>query len=189
MGARTPVTEDHEKKDTLTADYIVPGHDARGSASALFVRTRKLLIAREHGRCWLSGMTAEDSGHPLEAHHHPVERCFAEAWDWPRFAAACKAGMWGSYAQSFDWDSFFIGATVVDVQADDDVSTYSYTKVVDPYLFVDDMTVNGRLLAKQFHIGKDEGIHDLPMPVYLAQGWLVEGYKFSDIEIIHHEQE
>jgi len=69
------------------------------------------------------------------------------------------------------------------------VAAYSFLKVADPYLFVDDMTVNGKLLAKQFHIGNDEGIHDLPMPVYLAQGWLVEGYKFSSIEIIHHAQE
>ena len=59
----------------------------------------------------------------------------------------------------------------------------------NPYSFVDDMNVNGRLLCKAHHIGKDEGIHDLPEPVWLAQRYGKEGYKFSDIEIIHHEQE
>jgi hypothetical protein len=189
----TPVTQDHEQKETLTVDVIVPGHDARGAATPLFSRTRKLLIARDGARCWLSGMTAEESGAPLEAHHHPVERCFAEMWNWPRFAEACKAGVWGPHAAAFDWDAFFVGAVTVNVPADpadpaDPVPAYSFLKVADPYLFVDDMTVNGRLLAKQFHTGKDEGIHDLPLPIYLAQGWLVEGYKFSNVEIIHHEQ-
>jgi len=37
----TPVTENHEQKDTLVVDINVPGHDPRLGASALFVRTRK----------------------------------------------------------------------------------------------------------------------------------------------------
>ena len=51
------------------------------------------------------------------------------------------------------------------------------------------MNVNGRLLCKTHHIGKDEGVHALPEPVWLAQRYGKEGYQFSAIEIIHHEQE
>ena len=76
--------------------------------------------------------------------------------------------MWGPYAQAFDFDMFLA------------------TTPFDPYVFVDDMRVNGRLLCKQFHTGPDEGIHALPYPIYLAQKYLVEGYKFSDIEVVHH---
>jgi hypothetical protein len=182
---RTPVTQDHEQTDTLKIDVIEPGHDARGSASALFRRTRLELIEREGGRCWLSGMTAEESGHPLEAHHRPVERCFAERWDWPRFARDCKAGEWGRYAQAFDWDSFFFGAETI-IAPD---TAKPYVKVVDPYQFVDNMLVNGRVLAKQYHTTPDEGQHDLDEPRFLAQKYLAEGYKFSSIEVIHHAQE
>lgn len=182
---RVPVTEDHEQKDTLKIDVIEPGHDARGSASALFKRTRPQLFEREGNRCWLSGMTAEESGHPLEAHHHPVERCFAERWDWPRFSKDCEAGEWGPHAQAFNWPAFFVGA--VTIIAPD--TGKPFVKVADPYLFVDDMLANGRVLAKQFHTVPDEGIHDLDGPRYLAQKYLAEGYKFSDIEVIHHSQE
>jgi hypothetical protein len=59
----------------------------------------------------------------------------------------------------------------------------------NPYTFVDDMNCNGRLLCKAHHIGRDEGVHALPEPVWLAQRYGKEGYKFSEIEIIHHEQE
>jgi hypothetical protein len=185
MNARAPVTEDHEQRETLTVDVIVPGHDARGDATPLFRHTRLQLIEREGGRCWLSGLTAQEAGAPLEAHHYPVERCFAEKWDWPRFAKDCKAGHWGPYAQTFDWDNFFAGAT--SITAED--TGKPYLKVVDPYAFVDNMLVNGRLLTKANHIGKDEGVHCLPEPIYLARKYLTEGYKFSEIEIIHHSQE
>jgi hypothetical protein len=182
---QNPVTQDHEQKDTLAIDVIEPGHDPRGGASPLFKRTRLALLEREHGRCWLSGMTAEESGHPLEAHHHPVERCFTERWDWPRFAADCKAGEWGVHAQAFDWDGFFAGSTTI--IAND--TGKPYVKVRDPYLFVDNMLVNGRLLAKQFHTTPNEGIHNLDGPRFLAEKYLAEGFKFSSIEVIHHEQE
>ena len=99
----TPVTDDHEQKDTIAVDVIVPGHDARGSATPLFHKTRLQLIEREKGKCWLSGMTAKQAGAPLEAHHYPVERCFAERWDWTRFSKDCQAGHWGPYAKAFDW--------------------------------------------------------------------------------------
>jgi len=174
------VENDHEMRGTLKYDVIVPGHEVRGAATALFKRTRLQLIARERGRCWISGAVTE-----LEAHHHPVERCFAERWDWPRFSNDCKLGLWGPYAQAFDWTKFFEGAAIVPASGDQS----SYTRVVDPYLFVDNMLVNGLVLSKKFHTGPDEGIHNLAGPMHLAQKYLVEGYKFSDIEVIHHEQE
>jgi hypothetical protein len=179
---RTPVTDDHEQTETLSVDVIEPGHDARGAATPLFVRTRKQLIDREKGRCWLSGMTAEQSGAPLEAHHYPIERCFAERIDWPRFAKDCQAGVWGQYAKAFDWTTFFQGCQ--NIVAED--TGNPYCKVVDPYSFVDNMLVNGLLLARVHHIGKDSGIHDLPQPIWLAQKYLAEGYKFSPTEVIHH---
>lgn len=182
---RTPVTDDHELKETLVVDYNTPGHDARGPATPLFHSTRLQLIARERGRCWLSGMTAAEAGAPLEAHHYPVERSFAEGWDWPRFAKDCQSGRFGQYAQGFDWVAFFVGAQTV-IRED---TGKPYVKVADPYLFTDNMLVNGMLLAKQFHTGPDQGKHTVPDSIWLAQGYLAEGFKFSDIEIIHHSQE
>jgi hypothetical protein len=163
-----PVTETHELKDTLTADYFVPGHVERETTS-LFERTRKVLIAREGGRCFVTNMTAAELGAPLQAHHHPVERCFATKWDWPRFAADCQKGLWGPHAQAFDWANF--------------------DGEKDPYKFVDDMTVNGMLLGAGQHIGKDEGLHRLPFPVWLFEKYAVEGYQFSPTEVIHHDPE
>lgn len=183
--SKKPVTQDHELKETLTVDYNTPGHDPRGAATLLFTRTRLELIERERGRCWLTGMTAAESGAPLEAHHYPVERSFAEGWDWPRFAKDCQAGRFGPYAKSFDWVAFFVGSQTI--QRED--TGKPFVKVVDPYLFVDDMRVNGMLLAKKFHTGPDEGKHTLPDPVWLAQGYLAEGFKFSDFEVVHHSQE
>jgi predicted restriction endonuclease len=54
--------------------------------------------------------------------------------------------------------------------------------------FVDDMTVNGMLLCKAHHIGKDEGMHALPFPIWVAQKYGKEGYQFSAVEIIHHQE-
>lgn len=56
----------------------------------------------------------------------------------------------------------------------------------DPYGFVDDMTRNGMLLCKEHHTGKETGIHYLPYPLWIAQKYGKEGYKFNDIEVIHH---
>jgi hypothetical protein len=165
------VTQIHEEKNTFQVDVNLPGHQPRGAASPLFVRTRQKLIEREGGKCWLTGLTAEQLGAPLEAHHFPIERCFAEGIDWVRFARDCKFGHWGPYAAAFDWDAFLAASPF------------------DPYTFVDNMLVNGRLLGKQYHTGRDEGVHTLPEPIWLAQKYMVEGYKFSSVEVIHHSQE
>lgn len=151
----------HEERETLAVDVNIPGHDPR-KATPLFERTRKVLIEREGGRCWVCGRTAEESGHPLEAHHHPIERSFAEMIDW------APNSLIRHDFPNFDWAHF---------------------DPADPYAFVDDMTVNGRLLCKDHHIGRDEGIHALPYPIWLAQRYGRAGYQFSDIEIIHHDQE
>jgi hypothetical protein len=159
------VTQVHEEKETLAVDVNIPGHEAR-TTTARFTHTKKLLLERDGGRCYVCGATAESSGHPLEAHHHPIERSLANMIDWDRFRAECEAGMWGKHAQGFDWSSF-------------DPS--------DPYTFVDDMTVNGLLLCKAHHTGKDEGIHDMPYPLWIAQKYGQDGYEFSEVEVIHHE--
>lgn len=155
-----PVTEVHEEKETLAVDVNLPGHEAR-TTTALFTRTRKQLIEREAGRCFVCQRTAEEVGHPLEAHHHPVERSFAEMVDWSEGSLIRRD------FPNFDWANF---------------------DPADPYKFVDDMTVNGLLICKDHHIGKDEGIHAMPFPIWLAQRYGREGYQFSSVEIIHHER-
>jgi hypothetical protein len=160
------VTDTHDEKETLTVDVNIPGHDAR-TATPLFLRTRKALIDRDGGRCFVCGRTEQTSGHPLEAHHHPVERSLANMIDWTRVQADCQAGHLGPYAAKFDWSGF---------------------TPANPYAFVDDMTVNGLLLCKDHHIGKDEGIHNMPYPLWVAQRYALEGYTFSGVEVIHHEQ-
>lgn len=152
------VSEVHEEKNTLSVDVFIPGHAERVTTS-LFSRTRKHLLDRDGGRCWVCGCTAEESGHPIEAHHYPIERSFAEMIDWSPGSQIRKD------FPGFGWGSF---------------------DEANPYQFVDDMNVNGRLLCKAHHIGKDEGVHALPEPVWLAQRYGKEGYKFSDVEIIHH---
>jgi hypothetical protein len=76
-----------------------------------------------------------------------------------------SAGLWGTHIAAFDWDGF------------------------DPRHwenFVDDMRVNGRLLCKEHHVGKDEGIHAMPFPLWIGQKYARAGYRFSDVEIIHY---
>lgn len=182
---RAPVTADHEEKSTLSVDVNLPGHDARGAATSLFSRTRKQLIERERGQCWLTGLTAKETGVPLEAHHWPIERCFAERVDWPRFSKQAQAGKYGPNPQAFDWVAFFVGCRTI-IAPD---TGKPFVLVRDPYEFVDNMLYNGRLLAKEFHVHVDSGIHDLPEAQWLAQGYLAEGFKFNDFEIIHHAQE
>jgi hypothetical protein len=185
-----PVTEQHEQKETLAVDVFIPGHEPRVT-TPLFHRTRATLIERSRGRCYISGMTAAELGQPLEAHHFPLERCFATAIDWQRFSDDCKAGEWGPYAQAFDWAGFFEGATIetVAIPAKDGMPAHAETFLipVDPYRFVDDMTVNGLLLGKRYHTGKDSGIHMLSHPVWLAQKYLKDGTQFSPTEIIEHD--
>ncbi|AOY99908.1 hypothetical protein BKK81_12130 [Cupriavidus sp. USMAHM13] len=158
------VTDTHEEKETLAVDVLLPGHEPRAT-TALFERTKKLLIAREGGRCYVCGATAQESGQPLEAHHHPIERSLANMIDWAAVQAAARAGALGTHAAAFDWAAF---------------------DPADPHTFVDDMTVNGLLLCRQHHTGKDAGIHALPFPLWLAQKFGREGYQFTPGEVIHH---
>lgn len=155
----TEVTKAHAEKETLSVEVNLPEHEQRGAATPLFVHSRKELIATGKG-CFICGATEA-----LEAHHHPIERCVAEMIDWPRFIADAKAGFWGPAIAGFDWDHF---------------------DPANPYVFVDDMRVNGLLICKQHHIGKDEGIHTMPFPLWLAQKYAKEGYQFSSVEVIHH---
>lgn len=132
-------TAAHVEKETLVVDINIPEHAARVTTE-LFRKTRLALIAHHGDRCWICGLTAAETGHPTEAHHYPVERSLAEMFDWSRFMADARAGVWGPVVQAFDWDHF------------------------DPAhweSFVDDMTVNGMLLCKPHHIGLDEGIHGI----------------------------
>jgi hypothetical protein len=159
------VTQIHAERETLAVEVNIPGHEAR-VATSLFERTKKQLLVREQGRCYICGATAETSGHPIESHHHPIERSLANMIDWARVQRDCTAGMWGPHAQSFDWSTF---------------------DPADPMRFVDDQTVNGVLLCKAHHTGKDEGIHAMPYPLWLAQKYGRDGYQFTPSEIIHHE--
>lgn len=170
------VNQVHAERETLSVEVNIPGHEAR-ITTAIFRHTRQQLIERDGGRCYISGMTAEEAGHPLEAHHYPIERSLANMIDWRRVRADAEAGELGisqaqrEAAKSFDWDAFLSA------------------QPFDPYAFVDNMLVNGLLLAKPWHTGKDEGIHEMPHPLWIAQRYALEGYKFSEIEIIHHAQE
>ena len=179
------VTQTHEEKNTFTVDVNLPGHDPRVT-TALFTRTRKHLLERDGNRCWVCNCTAAETGHPLEAHHYPIERSFATMVDWSEGSQIRKD------FPKFGWGSFEAGATFEPVPAYTDEQGDEYPARLqfipaDPYLFVDDMNVNGRLLCKPHHTGKNEGVHDLPEPVWLAQRYGREGYVFSAIEIIHHD--
>lgn len=165
------VEETHDLKETLTVDVNIPGHDPR-SATPLFEHTRKLLLERD-GACWVCGAKEGEQG-PLEAHHHPIERCFADMIDWNLVKQDALAGELGltqkqrDAAKAFDWEGFM-------------------NKIpLDPYVFVDNMLVNGVLLDKAHHILTDEGIHALPFPTFLASKYGKSGYVFSKVEVIHH---
>ena len=160
----SPVTEIHEEKLTLSIDVNTPGHAPRGSATPLFIHSKKILIERVGGRCFVCNGDAAQVG-PLQAHHYPIERSLATEWDWPKFIADCRASMWGIYAQAFHWEGF--------------------DPARDPYQFVDDMRVNGLLLCEKHHIGKDEGIHDTTHPLWIWQRYCPEGYKMSGVEVVH----
>lgn len=149
------VTQIHEEKNTFQVDVNIPGHEPRVT-TPLFTKTRLHLIERDKC-CYVCG-SPHSKEHPLEAHHWPIERSFAEMIDWSEGSQIRK-----DYP-NFGWGSF---------------------DEANPYTFVDDMNVNGRLLCKSHHIGKDEGVHALPEPVWLAQRYGKEGYKFSEIEILH----
>jgi hypothetical protein len=166
------VTTTHEEKETLSVDVNLPGHDPR-TTTPTFVHTKKALAARDGNRCWICGFPPEKVG-PLEAHHYPIERSLAMMIDWNLVKKDCDAGEFGltqaqrDAAKVFDWSTF---------------------DPADPYTFVDNMLVNGVLLDKSHHTKKDEGIHDMPHPLWVAQRYGKDGYQFSTVEVIHHEQE
>lgn len=154
----TDVTKTHAERETLAVDVNLPGHAPR-ETTALFTRTRRELLAQPGAACFICGAKHTHDA-PLEAHHHPIERAFAEMIDFGP-GSPLRAQF-----PEFDWPA--------------------YDASGDPYLFVDDMRVNGLLLCKKHHIGKDEGIHALPYPVWVAQRYGRDGYQFSDVEILHH---
>ena len=161
------MTDAHEEKETLSVEVNIPGHADRVTTS-IFTHTRKQLIERDGGKCWICG--AQD--HAIEAHHYPIERSLAGMVDWRLVELDAKAGELGATQAQRD------AAKAFDFAGID----------ADPYRFVDDMRVNGLLLCKAHHTGKDEGIHDIPHPLWIAQRYGKEGYKFSDVEIIHHQE-
>jgi len=172
--------ETNDFKQTLSVDINIPEHEKRKSSS-LFERTRKTLIEREQC-CYICGRTGPELEHPLEAHHHPIEWSMTNMIDWDEFSKDCKAGKWGIHAQQFDWETFFAGAMEVLVNGAE------IRIPQDPYQFVDDMRANGMLLCKEHHIGRDEGIHTMPHPLWIAQKYGIEGYQFNSDEILHHEE-
>lgn len=157
----TKVTEIHEEKNTFQVDVNIPAHAPRVT-TPLFTKTRLHLIDREGGRCWVCGRTPAETGKPVQSHHYPIERSFAEMIDWSEGSQIRRD------FPNFGWGSF---------------------DEANPYTFVDDQNVNGRLLCPEHHIGKNEGVHALPEPVWLAQRYGKEGYKFSEIEILHFDHE
>ena len=167
-----PVTETHDEKETLHVEVLLPGHDERGSASSLFVHSKKQLAARDGNRCWICQRTPDEAG-PLESHHAFIERSTAMGIDWSLVRRDCEAGEFGmtqgqrDAAKAFDWSGF---------------------DPANPYAFVDNQLVNGVLLCKEHHTHLDSGIHTVPYPLFLFQRYAREGYQFSAAEVIHHDQ-
>lgn len=179
----------HIEKNTFTVDINLPGKGGERTTTALFERSRKTLIQQQKGRCWICGQTEEEVGHPIEAHHYPIERCLTDMIDWSPDSDIRKD------FPAFSWEAFSVGATwehveaAIDPESGETVPAYDIYRPVDPYQFVDNMLINGRLLCKYHHIGKDTGVHTLPEPIWLAQRYGREGYDFSKVEIIHHSHE
>jgi hypothetical protein len=149
----------HEERNTLSVDVFAPAHADR-TTTAIFVHSKAKLEERTGGRCFICGCTAEEAGHPLEAHHEGIERQFAEApIDWDKVKVDFP---------NFDWASF---------------------DPANPYTFVDDMVAQGILLCKPHHTGKFTGIHYLPYSLWIMQRYLKDGYEFSPNEVIHHDAE
>lgn len=129
----------------------------------LFTRTKKLLAKAVSNRCYICGRNAKESKAPLEAHHHPIMRAFMPIVDWVLFAKEAKEGIWGARIASFDWAKF---------------------DPLNPVTFVDDMRYNGMLLCVDHHRTQNQGIHNLPYPLFIAQKYAKEGYVFSGNEVI-----
>jgi hypothetical protein len=147
----------------------IPGHADRVT-TPLFVHTRKQLIEREGGRCFICNRTEEESGFPLESHHWIIERCLSEVADWTYAREAIfKLEAYIKYAADF---------------------ARSNPTLPDIMTFVDDQTANGLLLCKEHHTvdGKDVpcGIHELPFPQWLFQRVCQDGFQFTASEKIEH---
>lgn len=151
------MTKAHEEKEVIQVDVFGPEHADR-TDTPLFESTRKALLAK-HDRCFICGRTAEEAGHPLEAHHLGIERQYAEApIDWAKVKQDYP---------NFDW------------------STFDESK---PYAFVDNMEAQGMVLCKPHHTGKFTGVHYLPYSLWIMQRYLKDGYQFSPNEVIHHQE-
>lgn len=190
------VTNTHDEQETLHVEVVIPGHDPR-KPTALFERTRHELMQMDGARCWVCQRTAAEAG-PLQAHHFPVERSLANMIDWTLIKEDAAKGELGltkrqrQGAMEFDWHLFFHGAIEKVVPAHQDghslIPEYSIYVPVDPYMFVDDMTVNGLILCRSHHIGRDMGIHMMPHPLWIAQRYGIAGYEYSAVEILHHDE-
>ena len=171
------MTAAHTEKETLHVDVNIPEHADR-TATALFEHTRKLLLAASGNRCHTCNELPSIVG-PLEAHHNIVERAMANEVDWRLVMADAMAGELGETqrqrdaCKAFDWVSFMHG---VNDEGD----------VPDPYPFVDNMLLNGKLLCKPHHTGKDTGEHMAPGPIFKIQRYAKAGYQFDSVEVIRH---
>jgi hypothetical protein len=160
------VTQNHEEKNTFIIDVTLPGHDERVT-TPLFSRTRDELIKREGNRSFVTGRTEEEIGSPLEAHHFFIERCLANACDWTEF---CK-----------------LIVRLKDLVDRADAFCKANPQLEDIMTFVDDMTVNGMLIEKPLHTGQGEGIHSMPFPLWMFNLYGKEGFVFSNVDTVHHE--
>lgn len=184
------VTQTHEEVETLTVDVELPGHAPR-TETPTYSRTHKQRVAVDD-RCWVCRRTAAESGHPLETHHHPIERSLAEMIDFELVQADCQAGEYGDAARQFDWEDFWNGSTTQTYTVTWEDSTVEQVTIrvpADPYKFVDNMLVNGRVLCKEHHTGKDAGMHAMPFPLVLGEKYGRKGYRFTATQILHHGDE
>lgn len=148
------MTELHQEHMTYKVVINIPAHEDR-VATPLFIHTRHELLETDT-TCYICNRTAEEAGHPLEVHHHPIERSLANMVDWELVKRDFP---------NFDWDQF---------------------DPTDPYFFVDDMRYNGVVLCKEHHIGKNQGIHMMPYPFWIIQRYAKAGYQFTDEFVIQH---
>jgi hypothetical protein len=162
-------TPAHIDKSTLTVAFYDPEH-AQRITTPLFTRTRDEVLAKEPV-CFMCGQPASVVG-SLELHHNCVERMFAEIIDWNLIKDAALAGEVGwtedqrKLNKEFDWDSFMNSVPF------------------DPYVWVDNMHLNGIPICKPHHTGQNEGIHNVDYPRWLAQRYVKSGYKISDQYVV-----
>jgi len=98
----------------LFSPGTVKAHAAQRHAprteTPIYARTHKQRVAVDN-RCWVCRRTAEESGHPRETHHHPIERSLAEMIDFELVQADCVAGEYGDAARQFDREDFWNDST------------------------------------------------------------------------------